>query len=49
MMITKTFQYKGQMKSYFNKVANNPNIQTVYCYWCAETGYTVKYAYKKKA
>ena len=30
-MITKKFDYKGQMINYFNKVRKNPNISACYC------------------
>ena len=30
-MITKKFDYKGQMINYFNKVKKNPNISACYC------------------
>ena len=50
-MITKTFQYKGQMIKYYNKVRKNPNIDFCLCglfYDVVEYGaYTVKYRYKK--
>lgn len=46
-MITKTFQYKGQMINYYNKVVKNPNISFAICGLFASTGYTVQYAYNK--
>lgn len=46
-MITKKFEYKGQMINYFNKVKKNPNISLCYCYFsCEHRGYVVEYCYK---
>lgn len=48
-MITKTFDYKGQMINYYNKVRKNPNISSCYCYLSASLGcYVVEYAYKNR-
>lgn len=50
-MITKKFNYKGQMINYYNKVRNNPGIDFCTCGWFYDNdghgSYTVKYSYKK--
>lgn len=47
-MIKKTFEYKGQMINYFNKIKNNPNIDKIWCGWFTATkAYTIYYTYKK--
>lgn len=43
----KTFQYKGQMINYFNKVKANPNVDFVMCGHSSEKGYYCFYTYKK--
>lgn len=45
-MITKTFEYKGQMINYYNKVANNANISFCYMSYEQGVGYIVRYMYK---
>ncbi len=48
-MITKKFDYKGQMINYFNKVRKNPNISACYCsFSCAHGCYVVEYCYKER-
>lgn len=48
-MITKKFNYKGQMINYFNKVKNNPNIGACYGYYsCEYKSYVVEYYYKDR-
>ena len=42
----KTFEYKGQMINYYNKVRTNPNIEFCVCGFFMETGYTVMWWYK---
>ena len=40
----KTFEFKGQMINYYNKVVKNARYAHCYCYLDAETGkYTVMY------
>lgn len=50
-MITKTFEHKGQMINYFNKVKRNPNVGFCYCgYIYDDNGhgaYRVEYKYNK--
>lgn len=48
MAKTKNFQYKGQMINYYNKIKNNPDIESVFCFWDAKIGYAITYIYKKK-
>lgn len=43
---TKTFEFKGQMINYYNKVKNNPKIAFACCGFFVKTGYTVQYWYK---
>jgi hypothetical protein len=48
MMITKTFDSKGQMVNYYNKVRKNPRVNFCCCYLSATHGaYVVEYEYKK--
>lgn len=48
-MITKTFNYKGQMINYYNKVRKNPNIDFCHCgFSCSYNAYVVEYSYKSK-
>jgi uncharacterized pyridoxamine 5'-phosphate oxidase family protein len=47
MTYTKTFQFKGQMINYYNKVKNNPNIAFCTMYTDVRTGFTIMYTYKK--
>lgn len=43
-MIKKTFEFKGQMINYFNKVSNNLNIKNAICgLWLDEETNTMKY------
>ena len=42
----KTFEYKGQMINYYNKVRTNSKIEFCVCGFFAETGYTVMWWYK---
>lgn len=46
-MITKTFEYKGQMINYYNKVRKNKNIAFAWCGLFADLGYCVQYSYKQ--
>ena len=46
-LITKTFEYKGQMVNYYNKAKANPDIAFICCGFFFDTGkYTVMYSYK---
>lgn len=46
-MITKTFQHKGQMINYYNKVKNNLKIEAVWCGYFAEfKSYAIQYVYR---
>jgi hypothetical protein len=47
-MITKTFEHKGQMINYFNKVRKNPNISFCTMGFEVGTGYTIHYCYIKR-
>lgn len=47
-MKTKTFDYKGQMINYYNKVRQNKAIDFCVCGLSAEHGYYVSYTYAKK-
>lgn len=48
-MITKKFNYKGQMINYFNKVEKNPNISLCCCgFSCTYGCYVVEYCYKER-
>lgn len=44
---TKTFEYKGQMINYYNKVRQNLQIELCSCGWVAGQGWTVMYSYRK--
>lgn len=47
-MITKTFEYKGQMINYYNKAKNNPHIDFIVMGLFPDLGgYAVQYTYKK--
>lgn len=47
MMITKTFEYKGQMINYLNKVKANKNIAFCYtCFDCQLRAWTLRYKFK---
>lgn len=47
-MMTKTFQHKGQMINYFNKMKNNANIDfCMTCFDCELGAYAIHYTYKK--
>ena len=47
MMITKTFQYKGQMINYLNKVKQNKNIAFCFtCFDCQLKAWAINYEYK---
>lgn len=47
MMHSKSFQYKGQMINYYNKVSQNPKVKACYCgYFPTLGGYTVVWWYK---
>jgi UDP-2,3-diacylglucosamine pyrophosphatase LpxH len=44
----KEFTYKGQMVSYYNKVSENPKVDTCICgYFHDKNSYMVKWTYKK--
>ncbi len=48
-MITKKFEYKGQMINYYNKMRNNSNIDFWYRgFSCEEGCYVIAYCYKNK-
>ena len=47
-MITKTFEYKGQMINYYNKAKNNPAIDFIVAGHFTGIGYAVQYTYKSK-
>lgn len=47
MTKTKTFEYKGQMINYYNKVRKNPNIEFCACGYTVNMGWTVMYTYRK--
>lgn len=47
MLITKTFEHKGQMINYYNKVRKNPKIDFCIAGFFMEFGYAVRYSYKK--
>ena len=43
----KVFRYKGQYINYYNKVANNPKIKSVYGMWSvADKMWVITYQYK---
>jgi len=46
-LYTKHFDHKGQMINYFNKVKDNPQIASVWCYFGVGEGYTLHYIYKE--
>ena len=48
-MITKTFQFKGQMINYFNKVKANPTIDFIVMGLFPNLGYAVQYSYKSNS
>ena len=48
MMITKTFEYKGQMINYLNKMKKNKKISILFTALSFECGgWTIYYQYKK--
>lgn len=47
-MKTKTFEHKGQMINYYNKVRQNKAIDFCVCGLSMEHGYYVSYTYAKK-
>ena len=47
-MRTKTFEHKGQMISYYNKVRKNTRVGFCTCGLDADLGYFVSYNYLKK-
>lgn len=48
MMMTKAFDYKGQMINYFNKMKNNPKLVFLMSCMSTQTGkWTIYYEYKK--
>lgn len=47
MTKTKTFEYKGQMINYYNKVRKNPNIEFCACGYTVGMGWMVMYTYRK--
>ena len=49
MLYKKVFDYKGQAVRYFNKVVQNPKIESCCRCYEAGTGYVVYYSYKQNA
>lgn len=45
MTRTKTFEYKGQMINYYNKVRKNDKVTFCVCGLDAEKGYYVSYRF----
>lgn len=47
MMMTKTFNYKGQMINYLNKIKTNRNIVScITCFDCQLGAWTLRYKLK---
>lgn len=44
----KSFEYKGQMINYYNKVRKNPDVDFCVAGFFMETGYTVMWTYAQK-
>jgi len=45
-MMTKTFDYKGQMINYYNKVRKNSKVKMCWCGWFSDTmAWTVQWTY----
>ena len=49
MTHTKTFDYKGQMINYYNKIKDNMRIESIWFWFDASTGkYILTYSYFNK-
>ena len=44
-MITKTFEHKGQMINYYNKMKTNKKIKNIFFGYFVGEGYAIKYNY----
>lgn len=45
-MKTKTFEHKGQMINYYNKMKDNKKIKNIYFGYFVGEGYAIKYEYR---
>ena len=45
-MKTKTFEHKGQMINYYNKMKENKKIKNIYFGYFVGEGYAIKYEYR---